>query len=216
MHERLSLSSFGARQELFDLMNCGCFDSAIITEKDLKGGSENQRPKQYKFFYCPFQYFLQVEIPIEVDAPGAKEGGDTDNTASASDSNAIVSDSTSTGSTEDSTEPLWFAVLSAIVGALARLFSFIGSLIDMVVAAPSASNDGIRVKGHNGEIKSLAMQKAALHAQRLDRDVARSPQQALIDETFSEIAPSLVSLRSTDSQVHVGSMSVAERRTQIY
>jgi len=58
--DAVATSALSHNDALFTLLAGPCFESTLIPEKVLKGGSTNYVQKRYKFVLCPFRHILQL------------------------------------------------------------------------------------------------------------------------------------------------------------
>lgn len=217
MREHFSAASFGPNGELFDLVNCGCFASRVVSEIDLKGGSENQQPKTYRFFYCPFNYIIQVEAPRTTDDEGEAERDSTSASASAdsegstgaarSEGRLGIASGSPPGTTAIDTDAVVAAVQAAnplrrVLVATGQLVSsaasWLGGVLDQL--APLVLGDGAapsEATGRAAKPNRKSPHRAAAGAgggpkSTAQRHAKPDPEQEAIDAEFKELAPVLL------------------------
>jgi hypothetical protein len=65
MHQRVTAESFGPGGQLFELvLGGGCFASRVVSEVDLKGGSENNNNGQHRPKLCVLLLWWPVVVSL--------------------------------------------------------------------------------------------------------------------------------------------------------
>ena len=180
MHEHLTEDSFGPHGELFDLVHCGCFSSPVVSEIDLKGGSENQQPKKYRFFYCPFFYVIQVEVKEDKAAAENRQLGQESSTEDVASANDDVASDDSAESRGPVVHPSAGTPVAKVGGMIASAVSWLGASVDAIATRLL------------GEPPQHASRGPRAPSPSKKGSGAGSKGQAAIDAAFKEIATDLV------------------------
>eukprot|EP00750_Incisomonas_marina_P031399 INCI8102.1.p1 GENE.INCI8102.1~~INCI8102.1.p1 ORF type:complete len:658 (+),score=136.69 INCI8102.1:119-1975(+) len=208
MREHFSAASFGPNGQLFDLVNCGCFASGVVSEIDLKGGSENQQPKTYRFFYCPFNYIIQVEVPRNDEEAGSDSDAAATSTSTSGDSKGStgapsglgIASGSPPGTTGIDTDAVVAAVkatnpLTRVLVAtgqfVATAASWVGGVLDQL--APLVLGDGATLNpARTAKSNRKSPHRAAGGPKSAHRRLKPDPAQEDVDAAFKELTPVLL------------------------